>query len=169
MHLSGRLSRPHLLVNGVYPACGILARDSTILTLQNDLGGAEWVAAVVGLAPLLIGVAGGFGAAIAAPGQVHHNGWEFVHLGEHGGGRTPRQERVGTIWRKAGSRVQLGSDVQRMSWETFIGNVAFSGLCTLTGRTIGEVLADPEAWSVAAACATDAHAVARQGCCGRDR
>jgi hypothetical protein len=28
-----------------------------------------------------------------------------------------------------------------MIWEKLIGNVAFSGPCTFTGRTIGEVLA----------------------------
>jgi 2-dehydropantoate 2-reductase len=144
-----------------HTARSILARDGTVLTIQNGLGAAERAAAVVGTAPLLVGVAGGFGASITGPGHVHHNGWEFMHLGEHGGGLTPRLEQVGAIWRRAGFRVQLGADIQRMIWEKLIGNVAFSGPCTLTGMTIGEVLADPEAWSVAAACATEAYAVAR--------
>ncbi len=41
-----------------------------------------------------------------------------------------------------------------------VRNVAFSGICTLTGLTIGEVLAHPDAWSVASACAGEAYAVA---------
>jgi hypothetical protein len=45
----------------------ILARDGTVLTIQNGLGAAERVAAAVGTAPLLVGVAGGFGASLAAP------------------------------------------------------------------------------------------------------
>ena len=43
-----------------------------------------------------------------------------------------------------------------MIWGKFVCNVAFSGTCTLTGLTIGEVLADPDAWSVASACAGEA-------------
>jgi 2-dehydropantoate 2-reductase len=79
-----------------HTACGILARDGAVLTIQNGLGAAERVAAVVDTAPLLVEVAGGFGASIATPSHVHHHGWEFVHLGEHRGG-TPRLEQVEAI------------------------------------------------------------------------
>lgn len=139
----------------------ILAPDGIVLTIQNGVGSAERVAAVVGTVPLLIGVVGGFGASIPAPGHVHHNGWEFVRLGEYEGGLTPRLERVGEVWRSGGFRVLLFADIHRMIWEKLICNVAFSGPCTLTGMTIGEVTADPDAWSVAAACAAEAWAVAR--------
>jgi 2-dehydropantoate 2-reductase len=139
----------------------ILARDGVVLTIQNGIGSAERVATVVGTALLLVGVVGGFGASIPAPGRVHHNGWEFVRLGEYGGGLTPRLERVAGIWRKGGFRVLPFADIHRMIWEKLICNVAFSGPCTLTGMTIGEVVADPGAWSVAAACAAEVCAVAR--------
>lgn len=139
----------------------ILAEDGIVLTIQNGLGSAERVAQAVGAERVMVGVVGGFGASIVAPGHVHHNGWEFVRLGEYGGGITPRLERVGALWERGGFRVLLFPDIHRMVWEKLICNVAFSSTCTLTGLTIGEVLADPDAWSVSAACASEAFAVAR--------
>src|SRR6056297_1287741 len=142
-------------------ARAILTEDGVVLTIQNGLGSAEKVAAIIGEDKTLIGVVGGFGASIPQPGHVHHNGWEFVRLGEYRGGTSARLEHIADIWRKGGFKVLLFADIHQLVWEKFICNVAFSGTCTLTGLTIGEVLADPDAFSVAAACATEAHAVAR--------
>ncbi|HMB09681.1 2-dehydropantoate 2-reductase [Saliniramus sp.] len=151
--------------NGVEAAAraarAILTEDGVVLTIQNGLGSAEKVAAIIGEDKTLIGVVGGFGASIPQPGHVHHNGWEFVRLGEYRGGTSARLEHIADIWRKGGFKVLLFADIHQLVWEKFICNVAFSGTCTLTGLTIGEVLADPDAFSVAAACATEAHAVAR--------
>ena len=47
-----------------------------------------------------------------------------------------------------------------MVWEKLIMNVAFSGSSCATGLTIGAILADPDAWSVARGCAEEAVAVA---------
>ena len=140
----------------------ILAPDGIVLTIQNGLGSAERVAEIVGEDRTLIGVVGGFGASIKAPRHVHHNGWEFVRLGEYGGGKiTPRLERVAELWKRGGFRVLLFEDIHQLVWEKFICNVAFSGTCTLTGLTIGEVLADPDAFKIAAGCAAEAYAVAK--------
>jgi len=139
----------------------ILTGDGVVLTIQNGLGSAEKVAAIIGEARTMIGVVGGFGASIPQPGHVHHNGWEFVRLGEYRGGTSARLEAIADIWRKGGFKVALFTDIHQLVWEKFICNVAFSGTCTLTGLTIGEVLADADAFSVAAACAREAYAVAR--------
>lgn len=144
-----------------HAARGILAEDGVVLTIQNGLGSADKVAAILGEERTMIGVVGGFGASIPQPGHVHHNGWEFVRLGEYRGGTSARMERIAGIWRKGGFKVLLFEDIHQLVWEKFICNVAFSGTCTLTGLTIGEVLADPDAFSVAAACASEAYAVAR--------
>ena len=139
----------------------ILAEDGVVLTIQNGLGSADRVAALLGPERVMIGVVGGFGASIPAPGHVHHNGWEFVRLGEFAGGITPRLERIGKVWEQGGFRVLLFPDIHKMVWEKFICNVAFSGTCTLTGLTIGQVLANPDAWAISSACASEAFAVAR--------
>lgn len=142
-------------------AAEILGPDGVVLTIQNGLGSAERVAAIVGPERTLIGVVGGFGASIKEPGHVHHNGWEFVRLGEYDGGLTPRLERVADVWKQGGFRVLLFEDIHQLVWEKFICNVAFSGTCAVTGLTIGEVLADPDAFKVAAGCASEAYAVGK--------
>ena len=139
----------------------ILAPEGIVLTIQNGLGSAERVAAIVGQDRTMIGVVGGFGASIRAPAHAHHNGWEFVRLGEYAGGPSARLERVAEIWKRGGFRVLVFEDIHQLVWEKFICNVAFSGTCTLTGLTIGEVLADADAWTIASTCAAEAYAVAR--------
>jgi 2-dehydropantoate 2-reductase len=139
----------------------IVAPDGVVLTIQNGLGSAERVAKIVGKDKTMIGVVGGFGASIKAPGHAHHNGWEFVRLGEYDGGLTPRLDQVAEVWKKGGFRVLLFEDIHQLVWEKFICNVAFSGTCTLTGLTIGEVLADADAWKIASTCASEAYAVAK--------
>ncbi len=102
----------------------------------------------------------GFGASVVAPGHVHHHGRGFVRLGERAGPVTRRVERIADVWRIAGFTVRTYDDVDRLVWEKLVCNVAFSGPCTVLGATIGEVLDDPHAWSVASACAQEAYDVA---------
>jgi 2-dehydropantoate 2-reductase len=142
-------------------AKAILSDTGVVLTIQNGLGSADKVAAIIGKERLLMGVVGGFGASIPRPGHVHHNGWEFLRIGEYAGGPTTRAERVADTWRRGGFKVHVFNDIHKMVWEKFICNVAFSGSTTLTGLTIGEVCANPDAWKVASGCAVEAFTVAR--------
>ena len=138
----------------------LLGPETVVVPIQNGLGSADRVALVLGEERVAIGVAGGFGASIVAPGHVHHNGWQLIRLGERRGKVTPRIERVAEVWRDAGFQVATFDDVDRLVWEKLVCNAAFSGTCALLETTIGEVLADPDAWSVAEACAREAFAVA---------
>lgn len=135
--------------------------DAPILTIQNGLGSADKVAEVVGSSRVLIGVVGGFGASMKGPGHAHHNGMEFVRLGEMDGGLTPRLEKVAETWRSGGFKVLTFDDIHKMVWEKLICNCTYSGPCALTGLTIGQVQANPDAWSIASSCASEAFAVAR--------
>jgi 2-dehydropantoate 2-reductase len=139
----------------------LLGAETVVVPIQNGLGSADRVARVLGDDRVAIGVAGGFGASIVAPGHVHHNGWQLIRLGERRGKVTPRIERVAQAWRDAGFQVATFDDVDRLVWEKLVCNAAFSGTCALLETTIGEVIADPAAWSVAEACAREAFAVAR--------
>jgi 2-dehydropantoate 2-reductase len=141
-------------------ARALLGPETVVLTIQNGLGSADAVAEVLGEHRVVIGVAGGFGASIVGPGHVHHHGLELVRLGERAGPTTPRVERIANVWRAAGFTVRTYDDVDRLVWEKLVCNVCFSGTATLLGATIGEVMDDPDAWSVASACAVEAHAVA---------
>jgi 2-dehydropantoate 2-reductase len=142
-------------------AVELLDAATLVLPIQNGLGSRERVAAIVGPHRVLAGVVGGFGASIVAPGHVHHHGMELVRLGECSGPVSERVETVAEAWRRAGFRVGTYDDIDQLVWEKLICNVAFSGVCALTGLTIGEAMQDTHAWSIASTCATEAFTVAR--------
>jgi 2-dehydropantoate 2-reductase len=142
-------------------ARSLIGADTVVQTSQNGLGSADEVREVLGPRQLAVGVVGGFGASVRAPGHVHHNGMEMVRLGARPDG-PPREalERAAAIWESAGFTVGLFDDVDRMVWEKLIMNVTFSATCCLTGMTIGEVLDDETAWGLSSRCLAEAVEVA---------
>lgn len=139
----------------------LVGDETVVLPIQNGLGSADRIAGVLGEERVMIGVVGGFGASMVGPGHAHHNGWELVRLGERHGPATDRVRAVAQVWEDAGFRVGVYDDVDQLVWEKLLCNVTFSGTCSVLEWTIGEVLADPHAWSVAAACASEVFAVAQ--------
>lgn len=139
----------------------LLGQNTDVLTIQNGLGSFEKVASILGTKRVILGISGGFGASIEAPAHVHHCGMEFVHLGELNNPATPRLEKVATVWRNAGFNVTTHDDIYPLIWEKLICNVCFSGTCAITEMTIGETIADENAWQVASGCATEAFNVAK--------
>jgi 2-dehydropantoate 2-reductase len=139
----------------------LVGTDTLVLSIQNGLGGPDIAARVLGDDRVAVGVAGGFGASIVAPGHAHHHAFELIRLGERHGPVSARIEQAAEVWRGAGFTVQTFDDVQRLVWEKLVCNVAFSGTCAVLDRTIGEVLEDPNASAVATTCAREAFAVAR--------
>src|SRR5581483_8939092 len=142
-------------------AAPLIGAGTTVLTIQNGLGAADVVAEVVGDERLMVGVAGGFGASIAGPGHAHHHGMELVRLGERTGPVTERTERVADAWRQAGFEVRTYDDVSRLLWEKLICNACFAGIGGLLELTIGEVIGNPDAWSIASRCAQETLDVGR--------
>jgi 2-dehydropantoate 2-reductase len=138
----------------------ILDEKTPVLSIQNGLGSAEKAADILGEERIIQGVVGGFGASMKGPGHAHHNGMEFVRLGEYSGPKTERLEEVAEIWRSGGFKVLTFDDIHKMVWEKLICNVTFSGPCTLTGLTIGQLIADPHGSTVSIGCATEAYTVA---------
>jgi 2-dehydropantoate 2-reductase len=135
--------------------------DTVILTIQNGLGAAQRIAEAIPTSQVMLGVVGGFGASMKGPGHAHHNGMEMVRLGEMDGGETDRLAKVVTVWQESGFAAKGYPDIHQMIWEKLICNCAVSGPCCITGLTVGQVLANPDAWAIALACASEADAVAR--------
>lgn len=148
-------------VEAAATSCAALLGPGTIVqTIQNGLGSPEIAAPVLGADRIAVGVVGGFGASMRGPGHVHHNGMEMIRFGSYAG--LPKQllQASAKIWETAGFKVALFDDIKQMVWEKLIMNVAFSGTSCTTGLTIGEILDDSDAWSVARGCAEEAIAVA---------
>ncbi|KAA0998033.1 2-dehydropantoate 2-reductase [Paraburkholderia panacisoli] len=139
----------------------LVGPKTVVQTIQNGLGSAEKAAAILGENRVAVGVVGGFGASIRAPGHAHHNGMEMIRFGAYQGLPREELEASAEIWRSSGFKVAIFDDLDQMVWEKLIMNVAFSGTTCATGMTIGEVMANPSAWSVAKGAAEEAIAVAK--------
>jgi 2-dehydropantoate 2-reductase len=138
----------------------LLGKETPVLSIQNGLGGPDTAASILGKERVLVGVVGGFGASMRAPGHAHHNGWELVRLGEFGGPITARLKKVEELWRGAGFRVKVFDDIDQLVWEKLLCNCAYSGPCAIAECTIGEVMNDPDLSRISAACASEGFAVA---------
>ena len=105
----------------------LLGPETIVQTIQNGLGSPEIAAPILGADRVAVGVVGGFGASIRAPGLAHHNGMEMIRFGALAG--LPKQllQASAKIWESAGFKVALFHDIKQMVWEKLIMNVAFSG------------------------------------------
>jgi 2-dehydropantoate 2-reductase len=139
----------------------LLKSDTPVLSIQNGLGGPETAASILGKDKVMVGVVGGFGASMKAPGHAHHNGMELVRLGEFGGPITPRLKKVEDAWKGAGFKVKVFDDIDQLVWEKLICNCAYSGPCALSEGTIAEVMNDPDLSRISADCAREAFEVSQ--------
>ena len=140
----------------------LLKSDTPVLSIQNGLGGPETAASILGKDKVMVGVVGGFGASIKAPGHAHHNGMELVRLGEFGGPITERLKKIEDAWKSAGFKVKVFDDIDQLVWEKLICNCAYSGPCGLAEATIAEVMSDPDLSWISAQCASEGFAVAKR-------
>jgi 2-dehydropantoate 2-reductase len=135
----------------------LLAPDSVVMAFQNGLGAGERVARRIPEDHIVIGIAEGFGSSIPEPGRVHHEGMRLIRIGEMNGGLSDRVQRVAQAWHEAGFNVRAFDDVTLMIWEKFLCNVTLSAPCAVFDVTVGELMANPEAWKVALGCTTEAY------------
>ena len=138
----------------------LLRPDDVVVAFQNGLGAGERVARHVPEGQVLVGIAEGFGSSIPAPGTVHHTGMRLVRLGELHGGPSARLDHLAATWRAAGFNVRAFEDIDRMVWEKFLCNVTLSAPCAAFDVTVGELMADDEAWAVALGCMLEAYRLA---------
>ena len=135
----------------------LLRPDDLVMAFQNGLGAGERVARHVPGDHVLVGIAEGFGSSIPEPGHVHHEGMRLIRIGELQGGLTDRLLALEAAWRDAGFNVKAFADLSLMIWEKFLCNVTLSAPTAAFDVTVGELMADEEAWAVALGCLLEAH------------
>lgn len=141
-------------------ALPMIADHTVVLTIQNGLGSADTVAAVVGAERVAVGIAAGFGASRRGPAHVHHNAMRAVRFGAYAGLPRERVAAVARVWAAAGFDAEAVADIAAMQWEKLICNAAYSALCALTGLTVGQVRDDPDLGALSRAAATETWQVA---------
>lgn len=138
----------------------LLRPGDVVMAFQNGLGAGERVARHVPPEHVVVGIAEGFGSSIPEPGHVHHHGMRLIRIGELHGGLSARVQQLEAVWRAAGFNVKAFADIDVMVWEKFLCNVTLSAPTAAFDVTVGELMADPGAWSVALGCAMEAWRVA---------
>lgn len=135
----------------------LLRPDDVVMAFQNGLGAGERLARHIPEDQIVLGIAEGFGSSVPAPGRVHHEGMRLIRIGEMHGGMTERVRRLEQTWRAAGFTVQAFADVSLMIWEKFLCNVTLSAPCAAFDVTVGELMADRDAWAVALGCTAEVY------------
>ena len=142
-------------------AAAVIGPDALVLTIQNGLGAGERIATHIPVDNVLLGVADGFGASMKGPGHAHHNAMKLIRIGEINGGLTDRLRNIEKVWQDAGFNVKAYENITQLIWEKFLCNVTFSAPCTTFNTTVGELMADPDHWSIALGAMSEAYTIAR--------
>ena len=113
-----------------------------VLTLQNGLGNAETLAAVLGRERLLAGVSSQ-GATLLGPGRVRHAGFGPNAVTDLAGGATERARWAAEVLSAGGLPTEVADDLAPLVWGKLVANSAINPLTALTGRRNGELLDAP--------------------------
>ena len=142
-----------------HAALPILAADGMVASLQNGLGNAERLAAVVGPERVLAGVTSQ-GATLLGVGHTRHAGFGPSYLTEVQGGAGARAQRLASMLSEAGIPTQAEQELGPLVWGKLVSNVAINPLSALTGRRNGQLLDSPETTSLFDEAVREAAAVA---------
>ena len=139
------------------PAVG---EGTSILTLQNGIGGGDVLTSAFGREKVLLGVTY-VDSSRKEPGVVHEysTGCNIV-FGEEDGQRTRRAVTIHDILRDAGINVELSPNVLRELWNKFIFICGLSGMTCITRAPFPEVLSNPQAVDLTWRVMKEAYAVA---------
>ena len=139
----------------------VIGENTLVLTIQNGLGAGERIAEHMAIKNVLLGVADGFGASMKGPGHAHHNAMKLIRIGEVNGGLTQRLRILEEQFQAAGLQTKAFDDITQLIWEKFLCNVTFSAPCTVFDKTVGELMADEDLWSIALGAMWEAYGIAQ--------
>jgi 2-dehydropantoate 2-reductase len=139
---------------------GAIGADTVVVSLQNGVESEDLVERLLGLEPMIRGLAY-VGVELVAPGVVRHASGGTILIGERDDHPSPRLERLERLFREAGIEVVVPQSIARAKWQKLAWNASFNVICALSGATIGGALASPEGRSLVEAAMGEVESVAR--------
>ena len=113
-------------------------------SLQNGLGNAEAIAALVGEERVLCGVTY-HSIEHAGPGRLRYRaGIKPMQIAAVCGGATPEAEMIGEAFRRAGFETNVVANVDHALWQKLLHNAVVNPTSAITGLTCRELLADED-------------------------
>ena len=119
-------------------ACGMLAAEGCVLTLQNGLGNLEILTEVLGEGRVVGGLTF-HSADLQAPGQVRHTNKGPTYLGELDRAKTARLETIRGAMERAGMQPQVEEDIVATMWGKFVLNCSINPLCAISDLRPGHI------------------------------
>jgi len=134
-----------------------LKPDGIALTLQNGVGNAETMAAVLGEARVVAGVTA-HGATLLGPGRVRHAGRGLTHIATRPAVAGPLRD-MAHLFEQAGFEVRLADNLDSLVWGKLIINVGINALTALLRVPNGQLAESPAARALMAQAVEEAVAV----------
>lgn len=131
--------------NGDLPALlpPLLHADTALLTLQNGLGGDEFLAGHFGTGRVMGGLCFVCLTRRTAA-SVDHVGRGTISIGEFGRAPLPRTRGIVETFAATGIHARLVDDLANERWRKLAWNIPFNGLAVAAGgKTTDQILADP--------------------------
>lgn len=126
----------------------VVTADTTIITFQNGVEGADVVRSVLPQAHVVPGVAR-IASHIPRPGVIEHRSqFARIEFGEPDGSANPKLEAFHALCKAAGIDAIISRDIRRAQWMKFAMLAPFSGVTTLTGRTAAELRGNPKTYAL---------------------
>jgi len=120
----------------------VLAHDGLVVALQNGLGAEQVLAAELGAARVIGGVAYA-GVDCPAPGVVRHLSGGRLTLATLPGIDAARAARLSLHLEAAGIPSRIADDLRTLRWRKLVWNAAYNPVTALARVTVGEAVDDP--------------------------
>jgi 2-dehydropantoate 2-reductase len=101
-------------------------------------------------------------AELIAPGVIRHIEGNRFSVGEPDGAETPRVKRLSELFRKAGFKAPVLSDIRSEIWLKLWGNLSFNPISALTHATLVDICQFPLTRELAARMMAEAQAIAEK-------
>ena len=152
--------KSHATRDAAVTALSMLKSDTMVLTLQNGLGNAEQIAAVVGADRVVVGTTA-MGAIMAGPGHIIDGGKGVTHIGKLTGSATRRLYEIAAVFSRSGLYTIVDANVESLRWVKLTINAGLNALSAVTGLTNGQLAAYPETQELMMRAVAEAECVAK--------
>jgi 2-dehydropantoate 2-reductase len=130
--------------DAVRAALGASTAKTLFFSLQNGIGNAEAISALVGEERVLCGVTY-HSIEHAGPGRLRYRaGIKPIQVAAVRGGATPEAEVIGAAFRRAGFETNVVANVDHALWGKLLHNAVVNPTSAITGLTCREILADED-------------------------
>jgi 2-dehydropantoate 2-reductase len=131
------------LADAARQALPLIGPATLVLPIQNGVEAAEHLAAILGRAHVLGGVARA-GATLVAPGHIEQKAaLAGMIFGELDGGASERTAQLGRLLARVGIEPRISQDIRVELWEKFVLGSAIFGLDGLLRLPLGTILERP--------------------------